>query len=658
MLRFAEEILLLLLNEEQGDLAPVLSPHSLNVVLAGAVLMDLALEDRIDTDLKRLTLVDPTPLEDELIDPTLADIAQEPQTQDIDFWITHTAKRGDEIREKALARLVKRGILEAEAEGIFLFSRKVSRSRRYPTRDGKTVEEVQLRVMRTIFSDDIPDPHDIVIICLADACGVFRSILSKEELAEVQERIDLISQLDLIGRSVVEALRQLAPPPEAPAARPASQIPQVPGLAFAANATGLVGDLNTFLRQQYRTLGPIFRVRVLNRRFIVLAGPEANRFVAQNNTHFRTREHWLSFHADVGAMRTVISMDGPEHIRMRREQAKAYSRKLIEDRLDEALGVVQHEIAGWSPNQPIPVQRTLQRIIIKQLAIMATSTDVTDYVDDIISFFPAMLDRHIVSRLPKVTMHLPKFRRTRRRVEELGRQIIADHQPEKRRDKPTDYVDELLELHRTDPQFMPETDLWISALGPFFAGLDTVTSITSFMFYELLQHPDLLERVTAEADALFARGMPTVRDLRRLDVTHRVAMETMRCYSLTPMIQRTVSNSFEFEGYKVPAGASLALALSVPHYMEEHFPDPQRFDIERYTAERAEHRQRGAYSPFGAGAHMCLGNSLAEVLIALNVATIVRETSPVLHPSNYKLKIKWLPAAQPKKSFKFTMVRR
>ena len=658
MLKFAEEILLLLLNEEQGDLAPVLAPHSLNVVLAGAVLMDLALEDRIDTDLKRLTLVDPTPLEDELIDPTLADIAQESQTQDIDFWITHTAKRGDEIREKALARLVKRGILEAEAEGIFLFSRKVSRSRRYPTRDGKTVEEVQLRVMRTIFSDDIPDPHDIVIICLADACGVFRSILSKEELAEVQERIDLISQLDLIGRSVVEALRQLAPPPEAPAARPASQIPQVPGLAFAANATGLVGDLNTFLRQQYRTLGPIFRVRVLNRRFIVLAGPEANRFVAQNNTHFRTREHWLSFHADVGAMRTVISMDGPEHIRMRREQAKAYSRKLIENRLDEALGVVQHEIAGWSPNQPIPVQRTLQRIIIKQLAIMATSTDVTDYVDDIILFFPAMLDRHIVSRLPKVTMHLPKFRRTRRRIEELGQQIIADHQPENRRDKPTDYVDELLELHHTDPQFMPETDLWIAALGPFFAGLDTVTSITSFMFYELLQHPDLLERVTAEADALFARGMPTVRDLRRLDVTHRVAMETMRCYSLSPMIQRTVSNSFEFEGYKVPAGASLALALSVPHYMEEHFPDPQRFDIERYTAERAEHRQRGAYSPFGAGAHMCLGNSLAEVLIALNVATIVRETSPVLHPSNYKLKIKWLPVAQPKKSFKFKMVRR
>ena len=205
---------------------------------------------------------------------------------------------------------------------------------------------------------------------------------------------------------------------------------------------------------------------------------------------------------------------------------------------------------------------------------------------------------------------------------------------------------------------MPETDLWIAALGPFFAGLDTVTSITAFMFYELLQHPDLLERVTAEADALFAEGTPTIKGLRQLDVTQRVAMETMRCYSLSPLLQRIVSNSFEFAGYAVPAGESLSLAPAVPHGMEEHFPDPQRFDIERYTRERAEHRQRGAYAPFGVGAHVCLGNSLAEVLIALNVATIVRETSPVLHPPNYKLQIKWLPAAQPKKSFKFKMERR
>ena len=100
MLRFAEEILLLLLDEERGDLAAVLEPHSLDIVLGGAVLMDLALEDRIDTDLEQLILVDSSPLEDDLLDPTLADIAAATEARDAGYWVTHAARRGDEIRER------------------------------------------------------------------------------------------------------------------------------------------------------------------------------------------------------------------------------------------------------------------------------------------------------------------------------------------------------------------------------------------------------------------------------------------------------------------------------------------------------------------------------------------------------------------------------
>ena len=75
MLRFAEEILILVLDEERGDLATSLPPRSLDLALAGAVLMDLALEDRIDTDIERLMLVDATPVGDDILDPALADIA-------------------------------------------------------------------------------------------------------------------------------------------------------------------------------------------------------------------------------------------------------------------------------------------------------------------------------------------------------------------------------------------------------------------------------------------------------------------------------------------------------------------------------------------------------------------------------------------------------
>ena len=188
MLRFVEEILLLLLDEERGNLAAGLAPYTLDIVLAGAVLMDLVLEDRIDTDLDQLILVDSSPLEDDLLDPTLADIAAATETQDAGYWVAHTARRGDEIRDRALARLVQRGILEAESEGPLTLRARVSHARRYPIAEGKTVEEVRLRVMRVLFSDDIPDPRDIVIICLADACGLFDSILSKSDRDEVQER--------------------------------------------------------------------------------------------------------------------------------------------------------------------------------------------------------------------------------------------------------------------------------------------------------------------------------------------------------------------------------------------------------------------------------------------------------------------------------------
>ena len=98
-------------------------------------------------------------------------------------WITELAERSDEICEKALTRLIERGILEADIGGNVATSEGVSRTRRYMTAEGQTTEEVRLRIVREIFSGDIADSRDIVITSLASACGVFESMLSREELA-------------------------------------------------------------------------------------------------------------------------------------------------------------------------------------------------------------------------------------------------------------------------------------------------------------------------------------------------------------------------------------------------------------------------------------------------------------------------------------------
>ena len=200
MLRFAEEIILLLLNDNDGRFAHV-PRWSLGYALAGGVLMDLALENRIDTDLENLILVDAAPVDDSLLDPTLADI-EAGEKHDTRFWIEHTASRANTIYEEALSRLVAQGILERR-DDRFLW---VFRSRRYPTIGGEVEREVKLRIMGVLFSDEIPYPRDVVIICLADACGIFRGLLSERELDQASDRIEQVRKLDLIGRTMSQAI--------------------------------------------------------------------------------------------------------------------------------------------------------------------------------------------------------------------------------------------------------------------------------------------------------------------------------------------------------------------------------------------------------------------------------------------------------------------
>ena len=203
MLRFAEEIILLMLHDDDGKFAHVPS-WSMDRAMAGAVLMDLALENRIDTDPENLVLIDATPVGDGLLDPTLAEIEAGDQ-RDARYWVEHTAKKGEQIREEALSRLVGAGILE-QHEDRFLW---VFRSRRYPVVDGKAEREVKLRIMEVLFSDQIPEPRDVVIIALADACGIFRELLPKRELQQAADRIEQVRKLDLIGQAMADTIHDM-----------------------------------------------------------------------------------------------------------------------------------------------------------------------------------------------------------------------------------------------------------------------------------------------------------------------------------------------------------------------------------------------------------------------------------------------------------------
>ena len=646
MLRFAEEFLILVLDERRGDLAASLPRRSLALGLAGAVLMDLALEDRIDTDLERLMIVSPTPFGDDILDPTLAEIAGDGEARDTGYWLGRIADRADQIRSAALARLIERGIVRSEAEGLLSLVPSVSRSRNYPAVGGQPVEEVSLRIMRVLFSDTVPDPRDIAMICLANSCGVFRAILASEEREQVRERIDLLTSLDLIGRTMSLAIKALGAADEAPPkARPAKEIPVVRGLPLLGNGLAMRKGLVKFLTSQYREMGPIFRIRIPGRQFVCLVGPEATSFLATHGeTAFRSLEPMANFHNQMDASRSIVTMDGVDHVTTRRAQAKGYAARVMKDRGTEVVDITRAEIAKWPVGEPFEALPQVQNVIAEQMGYVMAGLSPQGYTNELSTLLSGLLLS--AAGFPQI-MKLPRLRSARSRACELAQAVLAHKRKTGPRTPNPDFIDLMLDLREADPQLLPETNLNLTVLAPYMVGLDTTASTFAFMLYNVLKRPRLMERMTAEADALFEEGLLSSEVLRRLDVSRRVAMETLRLHPTSPAVLRTVSNSFEFGGYSVPAGTLAMVGTAVGHMLDEYFPDPENFDIDRYSKARAEHRQRDAYAPFGVGAHRCLGSELVPFQLGLTMATILREL--VLQPvaPDHVLRVRSFPTMQP-----------
>jgi cytochrome P450 len=437
------------------------------------------------------------------------------------------------------------------------------------------------------------------------------------------------------------------------------QAPLAPGLPILGNALQLGQATRAFLFEKHLELGPVYRVRALNREFTVLAGVEANQFMIRNGRSlFRSREFWQELDAELGADRSLISMDGDDHSRMRKAQKSGYSRSVILNNIPQVIAMTGQEIDSWPVGEPLPGLYSLQRIITEQLGYLAAGYSPRAYLDDMITFVRTLLVTKVTKQRPNFFTYLPTYRKAKARALELAQQVHDVHQtsPEVS-GRPRDLIDDLFQLAAEDPDFLPTSDLMPALLGPFIAGLDTAASTTAFMLYALLRDDGLRASVTAEVDEVWS-GEITPQSVRSLDLLHRTALETLRMYPIAPALTRTVDQPFEFKGYQFEEGTTVLLATTVPHYLPELYPDPERFDIERYTPERKEHKPLGAFAPFGLGSHTCLGAGLAEVQIMLTMGTLLYKLDMEMWPSDYTLKIDPAPTPSPDSDFQFRIKRK
>ena len=199
---------------------------------------------------------------------------------------------------------------------------------------------------------------------------------------------------------------------------------------------------------------------------------------------------------------------------------------------------------------------------------------------------------------------------------------------------------------------MPESNLRFALSAPLIASVYLGDAL-SFCVYALATQPEIYERVRGEADVLFADGDPDRNAYTpdAIDVTHRFIMEVFRLYSIVPMSIRTVMNTCSVEGHELLEGTQVHIAQAATHYMKDVFPDPWKFDIDRYASPRNEHRSPG-YAPFGLGTHSCLGSRQMELQLAINLLMIAHHFTLEV-PENYKLKIDPFPSLSVSKKLKF-----
>jgi cytochrome P450 len=254
-----------------------------------------------------------------------------------------------------------------------------------------------------------------------------------------------------------------------------------------------------------------------------------------------------------------------------------------------------------------------------------------------------------VERLPLPSMR--RFRKGREALDRVIQRLIA----EKRAGDGdgSDLLSSLLAAEENGAG-MDDQQIRDEAITIFLAGHETTAVALSWTFCLLARHPDVEGKLHAELDEVLGDRLPTVDDLPRLDYARKVLSESMRLFPPAWMIGRQAIADLDLCGYDVPTGTVLLLPPFLVQRDERWWPEPRRFDPERFAAEEEDTRPRYSYFPFGGGPRLCIGESFAWMEGELLLATIAQRWGPRLTPG-YPQGLRPQVTLRPKGGMRMTM---
>ncbi len=324
----------------------------------------------------------------------------------------------------------------------------------------------------------------------------------------------------------------------------------------------------------------------------------------------------------------LATSNGELNRRQRRMMLPAFGRARLAGYAENTMTRLAAELAdSWRDGQVVQLDQRMQDVVLTIAGETLFSTALgDDALAEIQRSIPVMLKYVLVRAFsPKFVEKLPipanrRFDDAAARLRDvIGRTVVTA------REQGTDHGDllSMLLAARDEDTGEAMSDLQVhdEVITILTTGAETTAVALAWFFHELGQHPEVERRFHAEVDAVLAGRPARFEDLPKLVYTGQIINEIVR---RTPplILMRRAREDVELGGVRIPAGTEVAVSQHTLHRDPRWFPEPDRFDPDRWAPGKAAALPKGAFIPFGAGARLCPGHVFAPTEIAIVAATL------------------------------------
>ncbi|TNF34456.1 MAG: cytochrome P450 [Gammaproteobacteria bacterium] len=410
-------------------------------------------------------------------------------------------------------------------------------------------------------------------------------------------------------------------------------IPGEYGLPWVGKAIPIMKDVYATVDDHYKRFGPVSRIRMGGQNGLLVVGGDLYQQVyLDRDKNFSTK---MGYAKQLGGMYpdTILLQDFDEHKIQRRMFQGAFKNDAMRGYVDMMNPVMKHHLDQWEHIEPLVFFPSIKKTLLDVGATIFVGMEIGAEAD---KMSQAFLDSS-EGLLGLIRMDMPglKWHKGKEGVRYL-RQLFKEMIPVRRAGDGKDTFSFLCKEKHENGEYFSDEEILNQLTFLLFAAHDTTTSALCHMVYYSAQHPEWQQKMREESLAL-GKPMMTYDDLDSMKITDMVFHESLRLYPSVPLMTRRTIRECELGGYRVPANTILFLPPTYNHHMPEYWTNPDKFDPERFSPARNEHKNHSfCYVPFGGGAHKCIGmhfaNMLAKCFMHQFLLKYEYNTPPNYHP--------------------------